>query len=149
MGCNEESIAYSNQIQAGFVMLICCDETRAFVKEWLHYCEDHELMSPEGGLSLTEERGRGFVTHREDQSILSLLCKKKEIKPHKDPSQRGKCPETFYSPYYEYRVPEHLEDRYGTVLFLHKAKKPSFWVCVKISLIAIRSKYRYHKNRRK
>ena len=149
MECNEEEFRNSNQIQATYLMLICCKETKAFIKKWLHYCEDYELMSPEGGLSLNENRGTQFVAHREDQSILSLFCKKNGIKPHKDPSQRGKYPETFYSSNYEYRVPEHKEDKYGTVLFLHKAKEPNLWVCVKFFLIAIRNQYRYKKAERK
>lgn len=144
MGCDEK-IKNSNQIQATYLMLICCDETRSFIKEWLHYCEDYELMSPEEGLDITEKRGTGFVAHREDQSILSLLCKKKGVKAHKDPSQRGKCPETFYNANYEYRVPEHNEDRYGTVIFLHKSKKPTLLDCVKYKLIALKCRYRYKK----
>lgn len=146
MDCDEKT-KNSNQIQATYLMLICCDETRSFIREWLHCCEDYELISPEGGLSLNEKRGTQFVAHREDQSILSLLCKKKGIKAHKDPSQRGKCPETFYSLNYSYQVPEHKEDNYGTVLFLHKAKNPSIWICVKFYLRAVRSKYRFKKNR--
>lgn len=146
MECDEK-IRNSNQIQATYLMLICCDETRSFIREWLHYCENYELMSPEGGLSLNEKRGTQFVAHREDQSILSLLCKKKGVKAHKDPSQRGKCPETFFSPNYSYQVPEHKEDNYGTVLFLHKAKNPSFLVCIKLFLITMRSQYRYRKDR--
>lgn len=149
MECNEEEFRNSNQIQATYLMLICCKETKAFIKKWLNYCEDYELMSPEGGLSLNENRGTQFVAHREDQSILSLLCKKHGIKPHKDPSQRGKYPETFYSSNYEYQVPGHKEDKYGTVLFLHKAKEPNLWICAKFFLIAIRNQYRYKKAERK
>ena len=95
MECDKKEFKNSNQIQATYLMLVCCEETKAFIKKWLHYCEDYELMSPEGGLSLNENRGTQFVAHREDQSILSLLCQKNGIKPHKDPSQRGEYPETF------------------------------------------------------
>lgn len=147
MRCDSDRIRYSNQIQATYLMLVCCDESKAFVKEWLHYSEDYELISPEGGLGVNEDRGRSFVAHREDQSILSLLCKKKGIEPHKDPSQRAKWPETFFNQHYEYYVPTHREDHYGTVLFLHKAKNPNIWICIKCILFAIRSKYRYKKVR--
>lgn len=120
MECDEK-IRNSNQIQATYIMLICCDETRSFIKEWLNYCEDYELMSPEGSLSLNEKRGTQFVAHREDQSILSLLCKIKGVKAHKDPSQRGKYPETFYNEKYAYVVPEHIDDNYKPFIFLHKS----------------------------
>ena len=147
MKCNKSEIKNSNQIQGTFILLICCDESRKFVKEWLHFCEDYELLSPEGSLSLDEERGVRFVVHREDQSILSLLCKKKGISSHKDPSQRGKCPETFYNPNYFYRVPEHPDDKYGTILFLHKAKNPNFITCIKYYLRALKSRYNYRRKR--
>jgi hypothetical protein len=147
MKSDSETIKNSNQIQATYLMLICCEESRLFIREWLKYCENYELISPKGGLDLTENKGRKFVAHREDQSILSLLCKKKGILAHKDPSQRGMWPETFYNKYYDYSVPEHENDHYGTVLFLHKAKKPSILICIKSILGVIRSKYRYRKAR--
>lgn len=140
----DESVINSNQIQATYLMLVCCDETREFVREWLHYCEDYELMSPEGSISLEYNKGTQFVAHREDQSILSLLCNKKGIKAHKDPSQRGKYPETFFNPYYGYQVPEHTEDKYGTVLFLHKAKALNVGVILRQFFITVRSKNRYN-----
>lgn len=147
MGCGSEEIRNSNQIQGGFILLKCCGETRAFVRQWLHYCEDYELMSPEGGLQLSEQRGRGFVARREDQSILSLLCKKNGIRAHRDPSQRGNWPETFYNPNYEYRVPEHPQDNYGTVLFLHKEKNPNLLALMRECYITLRSRYRYRRDR--
>lgn len=148
MDCNCEAIRDSNQIQATYLFLICCDETRAFVKKWLSFCEDYELLSAEGGLDLNAPRGNGFVAHREDQSILSLLCKLNNIKPHKDPSQRGRYPETFFNPYYSYRVPDH-DDTYGTVLFLHKAGNPNLLTCAKTILRTARSVLRYRSERRK
>lgn len=143
MGCDTKEIRESNQIQATYFMLVCCAETRAFVEEWLHYCESYELMSPEGGLLLKEQRENRFVAHREDQSILSLLCKRKGIRSHRDPSQRGKIPETFYNPYYAYRVPNHVDDKYGTVIFLHKNGRLSFLGFMRLIYIEQRCKYRY------
>ena len=131
MECDTEEIRYSNQIQGGYLVFRCCDETKQFVKEWKKHCESIELMKPAGSLNLSVPVGKGFVAHREDQSILSLLCKKKGIRPHRDPSQRGAFPETFYSPYYAYAVSEHKDDRYGTFLFLHKQGSLSVPGCMK------------------
>lgn len=147
MECNDEKIKFSNQIQATYLLLICCDETKKMIREWLHYCENYELISPKGGLDFEGQRGKQFVAHREDQSILSLLCKKNGIKAHRDPSQRGKYPETFYNSRYEYLVPEHSEDKYNSILFLHKSKNVNLWVCMKIFLITLRCQYRYKKDR--
>lgn len=147
LDCDTEEIRNSNQIQATYLMLKNCEETRQFIKQWLHYCEDYELMSPEGGLRLTEKRGNGFVAHREDQSILSLLCKKNGIQAHRDPSQQGIWTETYYSPYYTYHVPEHPLDHYGTVLYLHRSGNPNPLVLMREGYITLRSRYRYRKDR--
>ena len=145
MGCNSPEFKCSNQIQATYLMFRCCSESKEFVKEWLKWCEDYELISPEGGLSLSEYKGEKFVAHREDQSILSLLCKKKGIVPHKDPSQRGKYVETFFNPMYAFQVPEHPDDLYGTVIFLHKAKSIKLTTLIKQAVNTIRSKRAYKK----
>lgn len=146
MGCDEEFYKNSNQIQGGFFLAVCCDETRKFVKLWQSYSEQLDIISPEGGLNIADRRGTGFVAHREDQSILSLLCKKYGIKAHRDPSQRGRYPETFYNEKYAYRVPEHGEDKYKTFVLLHKSPTVSPVHCAKlivksyIAVIKVRKK---------
>ncbi len=145
MGCNEENYKVTNQIQATFFLAVNCPETRTFVKEWNYYSEKLEVISPLGGLDLTHNRRNGFVAHREDQSVLSLLCKKHGIEAHKDPSQRGKYPETFYNPYYSYRVPKHAEDKYKPFVFLHKSPNVSL---IHIAKMIIKSYAAVYKVRR-
>lgn len=144
LDCDTKEIRYSNQIQGGFVGVICCEEARQFIKRWLHCCENMELMLPEGSadLKLEHAAGTGFVAHREDQSLLSLLCKKEGIRPHRDPSQRGFFTETFYNPQYAYVVPKH-DDTYGNVLFLHKSATVSVVEIFKMMVRAVISKIRY------
>lgn len=145
MGCSDVEYRATNQIQATYIMFVCSTEARAFVDEWLRYCEDYDLISPDGGLGLTEDRGNRFVAHREDQSVLSLLCKKHGIKAHKDPSQRGKYPETFFNPHYTYCVPQHPEDTYKPFVFLHKSPTVSI---MHISKMIVRTFISVHKVRR-
>lgn len=120
MDCNSDQIRYSNQIQATFFMAKNNEHSRQFVDEWLHWCEDVTLLSPQGKLQADAPVGRNFLVHREDKSILSLLCKKKGIKPHRDPSQRGTWQNTYYSPNYEYCPTVH-DDKYKNVILLHKS----------------------------
>jgi len=149
MDCDNEKAKKTNQIQATYLMVYCCDESKAFIKQWLSYCENPELLFPEEfPLSERKEKTQ-FVAHREDQSILSLLCKKKGIRVHKDPSQRAKYPETFYNTDYTYQVPEHNEDHYGTVLFLHKAKKPNILTIMKFYYLALRCRKNYKRQGKK
>lgn len=144
MECNDDSIKYSNQIQGCFFFAVCCDESKKFVEKWLKYCEDFRLMSPEGTFPVLEYYGNKFVAHREDQSILSLLCKKEGIVPHRDPSQRGKIPETFYDEHYSFRIPEH-DDTYGVFVFIHKSPTASILDLARLLFRTIRAKVRYKK----
>ena len=87
LDCDSEDIRFSNQIQGGFIGLVCCEESLALIKQWLRCCEQPELIMPGGSLNLQLESsiGTGFVAHREDQSLLSLLCKKKLNYPPQRP----------------------------------------------------------------
>lgn len=131
MNCNSDAYRYSNQIQATFFMAICCDETKKFVHSWLEYCREYELISPEASTHSDKEQGKDFVAHREDQSILSLLCKKHGIRTHRDPSQRGKHPETYYTCDYAFKMTEH-NDTYKPVIFLHKSPTINPWGFMKL-----------------
>lgn len=144
MGCDTEEIRFSNQMQGGFVGLICCEETRKFVRQWRECCEQPELIWPEQCEDLMQhpEGDRSFVSHREDQSIFSLLCKKHGVKAHRDPSQRGFFPETFYSPYYAYVEPKH-SDTYKTLVFLHKSPGVRIRHLVKSIVWMYSCKYKY------
>lgn len=80
------------QISASFIAVRKTDFAVAFIKEWLHYCCDVEILSPAVDKSLESPE---FYDHREDQSILSLLNKKYNIKPYSDPLQYGRLPEKY------------------------------------------------------
>lgn len=141
MNCDDYIYKETNQIQATYLMVKCNENSRQFIREWLELCEDETLILPKDGTLINNRYVDDFVSHREDQSILSLLCKKKGIIPHKDPSHRGNYPETFYNRYYAYRVPLHLDDKYKPVIFLHKCPDVSFKNCLSVMLFALKRKY--------
>jgi len=126
MGLNDILFKEINQIIGTYFCFLVNDFTRSFMKEWLYWCCDYELISP-SGLTKHEQTstyfGTSFVSHREDQSIFSLLCKKYKIPAHRDISQRGNDPKSYFSPLYAYKVPKHPNDNYKTILFLHKTPK--------------------------
>lgn len=129
MGCDTDNIKSSNQIISTYFIVKVCSKSRIFVKEWLDYCCREELLSPMGlskNQNPTNYMGANFVSHREDQSIFSILCKKYGIQPHKDISQRGCDPKSYKSPYYIYKEPMHNNDLYKSVIFLHKTQKLNF-----------------------
>ena len=84
-------ILNSNQIQGGFVGIRKSTASVSFVRDWLTYCCNRELLLP---LSEDEEIG-DCIAHREDQSLLSVLCKVNEVKTHRDPTQYGRIPEKY------------------------------------------------------
>lgn len=112
-----EEIINSNQIQGGFIGVRKSPSSVEFIKEWLSFCCDRELLLP---LTSEEEKG-DCLAHREDQSILSILCKRSGIRPHRDPTQFGRIPEKYRGWEAEYNVPSHPEDEYPTLILLHRS----------------------------
>jgi hypothetical protein len=74
--------ACTPQSWGGFLLLRKSFDSISFIAKWLTYCEDYRLISdlPSPG-NMPE-----FIEHRHDQSILSLLAKKHNIKNSVFPS---------------------------------------------------------------
>jgi len=63
----------TRQRQAGSILFLVCDETRALVNEWYDIgCDYHNIDDTPSTLANFPQ----FVEHRHDQSIFSLLTKK-------------------------------------------------------------------------
>lgn len=114
MGSTEED-KNSNQIIATYFIIRKNDFTVNFVKEWLNLCCCKEIIEP----SDMKREFNYFISHREDQSIFSLLCKKYKIKPHRDISQRAILPYTYWARGYIFRKSRYLDNR-AIILYLHK-----------------------------
>lgn len=91
-----------NQICTTCMLLKKNDSTLSFISQWLTYMQDEICVSYR---HFTEEAEfPDFVSHREDQSIFSLLCRKHHLQPFRDPSQYGDRPwEYAWMPSYEWR----------------------------------------------
>lgn len=101
MNIEEKRFFNSAQAQASYICVRKSEKSIKFIKEWLDLCCDKNLLYPDNVLSKMNNP-IGFVGHREDQSILSLLCKKNGVRFHSDPSQFGKYPEKYFVE--EYKV---------------------------------------------
>lgn len=86
MGLTDEYYIKTNQYHASFMAFRKNKFSEQFVGEWLHFCEDIRVISPDVccGIQIP-----AFIEHRNDQSVFSLLCKKYKIIPSEDPSERG------------------------------------------------------------
>lgn len=89
----EDDMKNSNQVLANFLVIKKTTNTIKFAREWLDLCCNNKLLS--GNILENQNLPNYFKQHRFDQSILSLLCKKYNIKPYRDPSQYGIYPEMY------------------------------------------------------
>jgi hypothetical protein len=71
---NSFSLLQMPHIQAGIMMLLKCDETSKLINEWYEIAtSNHHFINDDKSL---ENNFDGFIEHRHDQSIFSLLVKK-------------------------------------------------------------------------
>lgn len=88
LGCSDYS---GNQLLGGYIFLKKGKKSIDYMKEWLIAMSDLRVLSGEHFLPEIEEF-KDFVTHREDQSVLTILSKKWGIEGHRDPSDFGIFP---------------------------------------------------------
>ena len=88
LDCDKPACWASPQRIGGYSLWRRSDETRELVDAWLQAVADRRLVSDDPNTCGLENLP-GFVTHRHDQSILSLLTKIRGIRAARDPSQFG------------------------------------------------------------
>lgn len=113
---DNEHILNSNQMQGGIIGIRKSDASMAFVKKWCELCGKPAFLWP---ISSDEAHGE-CISHREDQSILSVLCKVQGIQAHRDPSQYGQIPEKYRVNGATFSIPHHPDDTYPVLLILHR-----------------------------
>lgn len=76
MGCSGDMYTQTSQAQGGFIYILKTEESVGVVKEWFDLCCDIRLLHPDN-ICTHLGNSSGFFAHREDQTLFSLLCKKK------------------------------------------------------------------------
>lgn len=84
-GCDEEKYWSRRQIQATWSFWHKNQASISFVKKWARHCTDPRAVTDFPN-ACGEENFYNFVDHRHDQSILSLLCAREEVKAFGDPA---------------------------------------------------------------
>jgi hypothetical protein len=87
MSCDSEEYTQTYAIGASFILLKKTVLSENFVKDYLHFSQIEKCITDIP--STLGEEYPDFNTHRHDQSIYSLLCKKYKLKFYRDPSQWG------------------------------------------------------------
>lgn len=79
-----------NQICASYILIKKNDSSLRILREWFNYMQDEVCVSYKHFTN--EEDFPDYISHREDQSVFSLVCRKNQIHPFRDPSQYGERP---------------------------------------------------------
>ena len=78
---NLDSPAYVEtlQFEASFLIIRKCERSVNFISKWLELCTIPELLTDMPNIC-GKENYQGFIDHRHDQSLLSLLAKQEKMK---------------------------------------------------------------------
>ena len=96
MNANEQDLDQSEQFLASFIVIRKSAFSLQFIEQYLHYCSNPNILTDlENTCGLPNYPD--FVTHRHDQSVFSLLCKKYGLQGFRDPSQWGNSRTAQYS----------------------------------------------------
>lgn len=110
MGCDENKYYDGDHLQASFIILKKSDISLKFIEEFLSYSKDRRIITGDKdicNLDILE----GYKENRHDQTILSLLAIKWNIKSHRDPSQIGLYNKNLY------------DDKYGQIVNHHRGRR--------------------------
>ncbi len=77
MGCNSDKYKNRPQLEAGILVLRKTPKILKFVKEWLEFCRNPQILTDAPNLFLGNSLG--FVDHRHDQSILTNLVERESF----------------------------------------------------------------------
>ena len=138
LNCDTADHWDATKVIAGLLLVRKSARTIAFIDEWLAHCQDPAAISDEEnrcGLPDLE----GFLVHRHDQAILSLLVSKHRIETYRNPTVWGnflKLPqfrvagERVVSPYglipgiNDYAREPQANSPYGTIFDINR--QPNF-----------------------
>jgi hypothetical protein len=128
-GTDEPAFHDAPMLDAAFLALARTQRARRFVDEWLRWCTLPAVLTDDPN-SCGRANLPGFVEHRHDQSILSLLAARHGLEVFRAPSQFGnhcKAPalreagEWLRQPYDDARA--CLNSPYPTLLFHHRKRR--------------------------
>ena len=126
MGADEPRVHGACQVDASMLVFIRNDRSLSFAREFLRFCEDPAILTDAPNVCGLPDL-EGFIDHRHDQSVLSILAVLHGITLHRHPSQFGNH---LKEP--AQRVPGEWcrlpcsdapwPDRYGTILDHHRER---------------------------
>ncbi len=129
MNLTDSNFRKSPQRIATYFAIRKCEETIRFIKEWLKYCQNIDLLKP------AESKGV-LISHREDQSIFSLLTKKYGYPAHTPPEIASINKENYaFKNATLMDIP--FKKEYPACIDVHKKKNITMLVVIKLLLKCI------------
>lgn len=136
LDCDEPKFTETPQRCATYFILRKSDKSMKFIKEWLKYAKDRRIITNDKNV-MGLENYEGFIENRHDQSILSLLSKKWNIKVYRDPAPYG----------LDMKYPQDVLDRspYGQVVDAHRYRYMplTYWGYKNINRATFEKWYRF------
>lgn len=137
MGCDNKSYWNGQHSDAAFLLFRKSEESIQLLNEWLKYGSDERIITDLPN-QCNQENLPGFIEHRWDQSVLSLLAQLHQItlfrvatqfgNHYKSPPYRVKkefnCVNQLYQKQVRYYAKEpYINSPYGQLLNHHRTKK--------------------------
>lgn len=110
MKSDEDTFKKSNQILATYMLIKVCDESKNFIEKYLKACTNKDCLID------SNEDEKYLISHRHDQSIFSILCKKMKLEIFRDPSQYGIRPWEYLANGREYRPVNYKNSKYPQII---------------------------------
>lgn len=88
MDCDSEKYTETYQFLSTHIIFRKSLESLKFVEQWLNYAQDERIITDMIN-TLGFPNYQGFIDHRHDQSIFSLLAKKINLEKFRNPTQWG------------------------------------------------------------
>lgn len=87
-GCDEEKYTHTGARVGGWFLLKKNDESRKFIDKCYEYSQDFRIITDLPNQCGLPNYG-GFIDHRHDESIISIVSKQFDYFPYRNPSQHG------------------------------------------------------------
>lgn len=88
MNADEPKYTHTGQRAGGWFLLKKNDDSRAFIEECYNYSLDYRICTDVPNTLGFANYG-GFYDHRHDESLISIVSKKFDLFPYRNPSQHG------------------------------------------------------------
>lgn len=98
MKCDSPAFTLTKQVMGTFLLIKKSEASEKFIKSFLNYSKDKRILTDDEN-QLGKKNYTGFIAHRHDQSILSLLAKKNKdvVVVEGDLSDYGYFPNKYLS----------------------------------------------------